>query len=177
MATTPPALPDPFVTYQALDAIVRTLLNGRQLAQLQTWLDQQTQADPAPALAQLLRYWRAIVFVENNQWDEGQRLLLQLLQEELHPHQHMRVLNVLAIASEHLGLLTRAFTQYTQTIHLAAQRNDWPFWAKAVKNRMSCMIRLYELGQIPSTKLTDARQELEQAIAINARLGNQWEEG
>lgn len=177
MSTNPNASLDPFATYHGLDAAFRTFLADRQLRHLHDWLDQQEQAKPEADLQRLLAYWRAIAFVENNQWDEGQRILLPLLRNGLHPHLHMRVANVLAIASEHLGLLTDAFAQYTKAMQLAEHTNDWAFWAKVVKNRMICTIRLYESGQIPAAQLITARQDLEKAITINVDCLNQQEEG
>lgn len=126
----------------------------------------------------LFSYCRAIIDSESNHWDQAVDRLHLLLQKDLHPQLHMRALNVVAIAYEHLGRLSEAIELYNRVLALSDKLNDSLYWAKVAKNRAICTIRAFESGLMSREQLLSCRKDLEKTIHIFQEAGDQLlEEG
>ena len=153
------------------------LINERELDSARHLLNEQIKTVSQSHQRQFIDYCRAILFIEKNEWDRCEQLTIALLRQTLHPHLQMRVYNERAIANEHLGRLFEAMRLYTTAIEIAERYSETLFWAKVVKNRGICAIRLFESGQIVETAFLAIQNQFEQAIRIFQESNERLEEG
>lgn len=154
------------------------LINNRKLAECEQVLTSDQGKLEASETQAITDYYWGILYNERNRWDLSEQRLISLLCQELHPDLKAKVLNVLAIAQEHLGRLDEAIATYDCALRLIDLEYAPIYWAKVAKNRAICTIRAYEAGTIHLNQLIAARQDIEKTIKIfQASSNDRIEEG
>lgn len=143
-------------------------LDNREMDTCSRLLTQVWASSFSPDQRCWLDYYQAILLVESSppRWDQAERLLLSLLDVQIEPTLHARVLLELGINADFQGDCPQAVERYRRSLSLFERLGDILYQAKVLKNLGIAYTRGYELVQFGQAVLEEALTCHQRALSL-----------